>query len=256
MKRWLIRAAILFFALILLLLLAGLLISEPRPVGQPGPEADALARRMEKAVNADAWRNDTGAVWWNFRDRNVHLWDRKRGFVRVRWGDNEVLLDLSTKSGVARVGGQVVSGAKAKALLDDAYGRWANDSFWLNPVVKLFDPGTQRALVQLEDGSNALLITYGAGGVTPGDSYLWKVGPDGLPTAWKMWVDIIPIGGLEVSWERWKNLSTGAKVATLHQGLFTLELKDVIGAREVAAVEPDDPFAPLVGEPASRPAED
>lgn len=254
MKRWLIRGVVLFVVLILLLLLAGWLISEPRPVGRPGPEADALARRVEAAVNAEAWREKTGAVWWNFGDRYVHLWDRNRGYARVRWDDVEVLLDIPSKTGVAKRSGREVTGTEKQALLDRAYERWVNDSFWLNPLVKLFDEGTKRAIVELEDGSEGLLITYSSGGVTPGDAYLWILGPDDLPAAWKMWVDIIPIGGLEVTWERWKNLSTGAKVATLHRGVLTLELTDVVGAQEVMAIEPEDPFAPLIAKPASLPA--
>jgi hypothetical protein len=102
--------------------------------------------------------------------------------------------------------------------------------------------------VRLDDGTRGLLVSYASGGVTPGDAYLWIVGDDGLPRAWKMWVTVIPIGGVQASWERWITLSTGARVATRHaMGPITLELTDVEGASTLGELEPgDDPFAALV----------
>ncbi len=51
------------------------------------------------------------------------------------------------------------------------------------------------------------------------------------PTAWRMWVHVIPIVGLAASWEQWATLSTGAKVSTLHRiGPVTMQLTDVAGA--------------------------
>jgi hypothetical protein len=50
----------------------------------------------------------------------------------------------------------------------------------------------------------------------------------GLPKAWKMWVGVLPIGGLEVSWTNWETFSTGAKVAKNHDaGLADVALTDV-----------------------------
>ena len=252
MKRWLIRVALIFVILIAVAAIAGWIANEPRPEGTPTAEADALARKIEAAVKKEEW-DRTGAIWWSFGDRFVHLWDRNRNLARVRWEDNEVLLDISTKTGIATKGGKRVEGADAAPLLDKAYSRWVNDSFWLNPLVKLFDDGTTRSIVKQDDGSDALLISYSSGGVTPGDAYLWIMGEDDLPKAWKMWVGILPIGGLEISWERWLDLPNGAKISTLHKGLFTLEIKDVQTAPSVTAVESEDPFVALTT-PSSQPA--
>jgi len=132
------------------------------------------------------------------------------------------------------------------AALDTAWRRWINDSFWLNPVVKAFDEGVARSVARV-DGRDALLLQYRSGGVTPGDRYLWLLDENGLPRAWRMWVSIIPIGGLEASWEGWTRLSTGALVATRHQmGPKRMEIRDVAGAETLSAlVSGADPFAAL-----------
>ena len=72
----------------------------------------------------------------------------------------------------------------------------------------------------------------------------------GQVTACKMWVQIIPIGGLEFSWDDWQMLDTGARVATRHRGPlgFTIELADIRAGFSVRTLYPEsDPFAPLIG---------
>ncbi|MEM7678760.1 MAG: hypothetical protein AAF449_22490, partial [Myxococcota bacterium] len=145
---------------------------ETKPTGKPGPDADRLAQKIIEWTQPQAWAQ-TGAIRWNFGGRFDHVWDRQRGFSRVNWGPYEVLLDLSTQSGVVRVDGQVTDGERAEDLRKKAYGRWINDSFWLHPFDGVFDPNTQRAIVDTPDRGPALLVTYGGGGLTPGDSYLW-----------------------------------------------------------------------------------
>lgn len=219
-------------------------LRHPMPATAPG-DADALARRMLAAVDAAAWER-TGAVRWSFFNGDRHLWDRARGFERFEHGDERVLLNLSTRRGLAWRGGRLLSGAALDAALDTAWRRWINDSFWLNPVVKAFDEGVARSVVR-EGGRDALLLRYRSGGVTPGDSYLWLLDANGRPRAWRMWVSVLPIGGLEASWEGWTRLATGALVATVHQmGPKRLEIRDVAGAETLAALTPGaDPFAAL-----------
>jgi hypothetical protein len=240
MRAFQILAAILVLGL-LGLVVAGYSLNDPRPTGLPGPEADALARSLEAAVRKEAW-DKTGAVRWSFFERHHYVWDRERGLVELRWGDSRALFRTADQSGRVWSHGIEQSGDDAKEALSAAYAYWINDSFWLNPVVKLFDPGTERSLVRLEDGRDALLLTYSSGGVTPGDAYLWIPGPAGLPEAWRMWVRIIPIGGIETTWEGWIELATGAKIATQHGGwgrLMTF-ISDVEGAEKLdgLGVEP------------------
>ncbi|MEO1268735.1 MAG: hypothetical protein AAFX99_11600, partial [Myxococcota bacterium] len=93
-----------------------------------------------------------------------------------------------------------------------------------------------------------LLVAFSEGGVTPGDSYLWLLDDNGRPTAWRMWVNIIPIPGVEISWEGWQQLSTGAWVASLHHSaIATLPLEAIKGTATLAELEPGpDPFEALV----------
>lgn len=223
---------------------AWLYLRHPAPATAAG-DADALARRMLASVDADAWAR-TGAVRWTFFNGDRHLWDRTRSLDRFEHGDLRVLIDLDTRRGAAWRGARALSGAELSEALDTAWRRWINDSFWLNPVVKAFDEGVTRSVARV-DGRDALLLQYRSGGVTPGDRYLWLLDQNGRPRAWRMWVSIIPIGGLEASWEGWTRLSTGALVATRHQiGPKRMEIRDVAGAETLAALVPGaDPFAAL-----------
>lgn len=249
------------------------------PELNPSAEADELARAMMESVNHDAWQG-TGAVTWTFRGEHVHLWDRQRSLARVAWTEDadgptlfEAFLDLPTFSGgdeatgegivlsTPQGGGEAVelSGDERDLRLQQAWSYFINDSFWLNPIAKLFDDGTSRGLVTPAEGDfdsrlRGLLVSYSSGGVTPGDSYLWMVGNDDRPVAWRMWTQILPIQGLETSWEGWQEVSSGAMVATRHQTpIGALGLSDVAGARTLsellAELEQDgsDPFGVLAG---------
>lgn len=218
------------------------------PEGASGPAADALARKMESAVNAAAWAK-TGAVRWFFGGRNHHLWDRAMNRCLVEFGDKRALIDLSAHRGRAWEGQTELQGDAAKSVLDDAHAKWINDSFWLNPVVKAFDEGVTRRLVpDPKEGAHQLLVEYSSGGRTPGDRYLWILEEDGTPKAWRMWVSVLPVKGAEASWERWVTLSTGAKISTMHRtSVFDLELTEVAGASSLADLVSDAaPFEPLV----------
>ncbi len=239
-------------SLLVLVLLVGAglaLAHEPRPDGREGPAAQALAARVEAAVDVDAWAR-TGAVRWTFAGRNEHLWDRERDLSRVAFGDVVVLQRLDRSAALVTRGGAVVQGGEASELADQAYAAFINDSFWLNPLAKLRDDGVTLSVVDLEGGAEGLLVSYASGGLTPGDAYLWRVGDDGLPSAWQMWVSILPIGGVEVGWGGWVELSTGARVSTRHETAIgvTLELTDVEGAATIYdLIGERDPFDPLGG---------
>ena len=240
MKRILKGFAVTFVTLALILVGLGFLANEPRPTGTPGPEADALAKKMGAAVNKAAW-DKTGAVSWSFHGVHHYVWDRQRGFVEAKWGDTRVLLRTADQTGLAWKDGEQLQDEGARKTLDAAYKYWINDSFWLNPVVKFFDPGITRSLVTLEGGGNGLLVSYSSGGVTPGDAYLWMADENGLPTEWRMWVQIIPVGGLGTTWQGWTDLRTGAKISTVHDalGMSMHFIEDPNGAANLAELGVD-----------------
>ncbi|MCB0635179.1 MAG: hypothetical protein KDC54_01100 [Lewinella sp.] len=219
MKKFIRWAVIVLGSLLALLLIAGALLHQPRPESGPSPAADALARHMQHAIGVEAWR---GVRWvnWTFRTGTRYLWDKENDLVEVQWGDHRVVLHTPTRSGIAYSDGREVTDEATKAaLLDKAWEQFANDSFWLIAPFKAFDPGTQRSVVTLGDGSKGLLVEYLRGGVTPGDAYLWLLDEDDRPRAWQMWVSILPIGGLTFSWENWQTFGAGVQIAQDHRGL-------------------------------------
>ncbi len=246
MKKLLKILGLLIGALFILIGFLWLYIHESKPVGEQSPEADQLAQQMMAAVNKPAW-DTTRFVQWTFADRESFIWDRRRNFVQVSWKENKVLLNINNISGIAWQAGRQLSGEAADELVQKAWSHFCNDSFWLNAVTKAFDPGTERSIVELEDGRKGLKVDYSQGGVTPGDAYVWILDENNRPTSWKMWVKIIPVGGLEFSWERWTTLATGAQIATFHNSsIFGIEIKDLKAGNDLEAFGfTDDPFSVL-----------
>jgi hypothetical protein len=224
--------AIFFTSCVLLLLVFYIVADEPIPKGDVSKEADELAKAMMASVNTQAW-DSTGAVSWTFRNPHYHTWDRKRNFASISWDDKEVLIDIDGRRGFINKGADGLSELEKSALCESAWKFWVNDSFWLNPISKVFDGGTERRLVKSDEWGEALLVTYKSGGATPGDSYLWILDENKRPKAWKLWVSIIPIGGLKFSWEDWVTLSTGASIATSHKGLLDIPITDVKGTSDL-----------------------
>jgi hypothetical protein len=262
LKRALVAIGVLIVVAVAVIGGAAFVESEPMPEhGVTGEAADALAHQLERAMNKDAW-DKTGAVEWRHGGRSRHLWDRKRGFDRVRWKDFEVLLDIGRQEGIATKSGQPLNGAEKDKAVKKAYALWANDSFWVAPLSKLFDEGVTREKVEVPErdrgiAETGLLVKYASGGVTPGDAYLWLVPKDGLPPAWRMWVSILPVHGIKVTWDNWQPIDTGAMVSRHHQ-LSAIKF-DVDEMRAAATLEEltkgADPFAALVAPtPASESA--
>ena len=247
-KKNLRRLLVLLVVVIAVAAILFVVYNKPRPTGIAGPDAEAMGRQMLESVNADAWKR-TGAVRFTFGGHR-HLWDRHRGFDRIEYDKHMVLLRIRNRTGRVWKSGTELDAAQSEGLLQKAYAHWVNDSFWLNPVVKIFDKGVTRSVVLDKKGSAHLLVEYSAGGITPGDAYLWSPGANGAPpTQWRMWTSIMPIHGLSASWEGWTELSTGARVATQHRfGPINLKLKDVAGAKSLMELPgiSQDPFLPLL----------
>jgi hypothetical protein len=211
--------------LVLLLIIAGGVYyfanNEALPNGNKGKEADALAHKMLQALNGEAYEN-TEVLEWSFRGKHHYKWYKQENIVVVSWDENKVILNTkkSEKSEVYIDDNKVIN----TKILKQASAFFNNDSFWLVAPYKVFDAGAERRIVKYNN-KDALLITYGSGGTTPGDSYLWILDKNYMPTSFKMWVKIIPIGGLSATWSDWKTTKSGIKLPTKHiLSLFGLEI--------------------------------
>jgi uncharacterized protein YpmB len=232
--------------LILIISIVGYLYftNKPLPIGQQGIKAEELTDKIQAAINQKAW-DTTAAVSFSFRGNHHYLWDKKRNLVQVKWDDKKVLYNNKTLEGVAYKNDKKLSNSQKTDAIKKANDYFNNDSFWLIAPFKLRDAGTTRSIV-MQDKQEALMVTYASGGSTPGDSYVWLVDENYLPKAWRMWVSIIPEGGLETSWEDWKTFPNNLKIATSHKGLIDLKLENVQTGQSIPEINKGvDPFTEL-----------
>ena len=195
--------------------------NESLPEGKKGKEADALANKMLKAIDNDTYKN-TQILEWSFRGKHFYKWQKQENIVTISWDKNKVILHTNEpqKSTI------FVEDIKVEntEILKKAITFFNNDSFWLIAPYKTFDAGTERRIVNY-NGKEALLVTFTSGGTTPGDSYLWILDKDFIPTSFKMWAKIIPIGGVYATWSDLKKTASGIKLPTKHQlSLFGMVL--------------------------------
>lgn len=187
-------------------------LHEKLPDGKTGVDANNFALKIQQAIKYDKYL-ETDYLQWTFRNKNHYVWDRQRNVVEVQFDNHKVFLDLDHPEKSKTQHLEHFSRKTIKKALDN----FNNDSFWVVAPNKLFDKGTIRKLVTLEDKSKALLITYQSGGTTPGDSYLWKVDKNYRPVSYKMWVSMFPIGGIEATWEDWVKTESGAYFSQQHK---------------------------------------
>lgn len=218
--------------------------STPLPAGQKGVKAEALTDKIQEAINQKAW-DSTAAVAFTFMGNHHYLWDKKRNLVHVQWSDKKVMYNSQTLEGVAYENDKKLSNTDKLEAIKKANDYFNNDSFWLIAPFKLRDAGTTRSIV-MQDNQEALMVTYASGGSTPGDSYIWILDQNYVPQTWRMWVSIIPIGGLETSWEEWKTFPNNLKIATSHKGLIDLKLENVRVGQSIEAINKGiNPFTKL-----------
>ncbi len=128
----------------------------PRPVFAD-EKADRVAHELVTALGGEtAWqkarqlRFDFVVEREGTRVAEVHhLWDRYTGDYRLLGADKSgapyaVYFNVNTRDGSAFVNGRQVEGEEKKKLLETAYGRFINDTYWLLAPWKVFDPGVHR----------------------------------------------------------------------------------------------------------------
>jgi hypothetical protein len=201
-------------ALILVIaILVRVFLHEPKPKIQESDRAEQLADSMLEALNADAW-DSLRYLSWSFPGGHNYAWDKSENLALISWKDNVVHLNLDKVDGRVFVDGVEVTGKRKDKLIKKAWRFWCNDSFWFFAPYKIKDQGTTLAVAKDKNGREGLLVTYESGGVTPGDHYLWFMDEKGMPIAVKMWVKVLPFGGLYSEWTDWETSYSGAKLST------------------------------------------
>lgn len=240
--KWVVISVI---SLVIIGFIAVKVMSEDRPVAIENTDADAVANEMLAALNKPAW-DSLNYLKWEFMRGHKFLWDKKNNNALIQWDNNKVILNLDKVSGRAYQDGQQVEKDLENDLIQTAWGHWCNDSFWMFAPFKVFDPGTTRSVVETGDNHTGLMITYESGGVTPGDSYLWLLDDQKMPTGYKMWT-FIPIKGMYMSWEGWITLKGGAKLSTSHNSsTLSFDMKNVAEGDSPSELGyPEDTFAGL-----------
>jgi len=193
---------------------------EEIPFGKQGLAADKLACKMLDTLDYEAYKQ-TNFLSWNFRGKHYYEWFKNQNRCTVRWDHFTVRLDLKQKyNSTVTIKGQNYFGEEKEHLINKALAYFNNDSFWLVAPYKVFDIGAERRLIKQKGEADALLVTYTSGGNTPGDSYLWYLDEQGMPTSFKMWVQIFPVRGILASWEQWVTTESGIKLPRFHKILF------------------------------------
>ena len=147
-----------------------------------GPDAWAGLRylRFDFATGSNAPAEADSAVEQPVRNvHGRHLWDRMTGDYRVEMpgGGDTVYVALfnahAPEEGGVWLFGERVGDEEESELLESAYRRFINDTYWLLMPVKLFDEGVRRSY--LPDSSagdmDVLHLSFGEVGLTPGDQY-------------------------------------------------------------------------------------
>lgn len=179
--------AVTVLGLFLTLSLSNSTEAQPREIPTLSTTADSVAYQVYEALGGpEAWNSlqylrFTFAVEDEGNRQPVahHLWNRDTGDYRVEWSSGEgdttfvVLFNVNSREGSAYADGVEVSSERTSEMLDQAYRRYINDTYWMLAPVKLLDEGVNRTY--LPDSSSAetavLHLNFGDVGLTPGDEY-------------------------------------------------------------------------------------
>ncbi len=186
------------------------------------PKAMAVADKVMEALGgSDAW-NATRYLRFDFAVdragktlvRRAHTWDKWTGRYRLeattREGDPYVvLLNINTKDGDAWLKGAKLEGEEEKKLLEQGYGVWVNDTYWLLMPFKMKDPGVFLSLDGVEkkgdEAWDKVRLTFDNVGLTPKDKYWAYVNrKTGLVDRWDYVLKGESKPPTSFAWKNWK----------------------------------------------------
>ncbi len=151
--------------------------------------------------------------------RFSHAWDRYTGDYRLSGTDKAgapytVYFNVNTKTGKAFVNGRAADAEKQAQLLENAYGRFINDTYWLLAPWKIFDPGvrlTYDGEKPCPEGTvtgtcDVLKLSFENVGLTPKDVYwLWVTRDGRKMVAWQYLLNGAEEAPTMAMWKDWKN---------------------------------------------------
>ena len=205
------------------------------------PRAAEVAAKLMTALGGEqAWSN-AHFIHFTFAGRRTHTWDKWTGRHRLegKTKDGEpyvVLEDVTTHQGRAWVAGRELSGDEAAKMVENSYGAWVNDTYWLLMPYKLRDPG----VILRYDGEETidgvaydrLALSFEHVGLTPGDRYwAWINRDTGLMDRWAYVLEDQPADAAPTAWlwQGWKKFG-GVMLAPVRQqvgGDHRLEMTDL-----------------------------
>ena len=185
------------------------------------PKAMAVADQVLEAMGGSAAWNATHFLRFDFAVdaggktvvSRAHTWDKWTGRYRLdaktKTGEPYVvLMNVNTKTGDAYLKGKKLEGAEAKKYIDEAYGTWVNDTYWLIMPYKMKDPGVTLKLDgEAKEGAatyDKVSLSFDGVGLTPKDHYTAYINrgthmmdkwefvlqgqkPPAVPFLWKNW---------------------------------------------------------------------
>ena len=203
-------------------LVAGAVTGARAETAASDPKAVAIADQVMTALGGPKAWEGTRFLRFDFAvDREgkalfsrSHTWDKWNGRYRLESKTKEgdplvVLMNLHTKDGDAWLKGKKLEGEEEKKQLDEAFGAWTNDTYWLLMPYKLRDPGVNLALAgeAKEDGKtwDKLLLSFDNVGLTPKDKYWVYVNRGtGLVDRWDFVLKGEKKPPSTFTWEGWK----------------------------------------------------
>jgi hypothetical protein len=227
------------------------------------PKAVAAADAALAAMGGQAAWDGTHFLRFTFVGRRTHYWDKWTGRHRLEGTTKDkehyvVLDNIATHEGQAYIDGKLVEGDKGKKLVENSYGAWVNDTYWLLMPYKLRDPGVNLTYVGQEkiDGKDydEISLTFGQVGLTPGDHYwAWFNRDTHLMDRWAYLLqdqprDAAPTVWLWQGWQRYGKVMLAPHREQPGGDKRTLELSDILVADSMpdAVFTSAGPVPPIV----------
>ena len=156
-------------------------------------KATEVADLVMKAMGGRKAWDQTRYLTWNFFGSRKHIWDKKKGLVRIEGvRDKSVaIIDINKETGIIyRNGEKVTQPDSLTKYIKIAKGQWINDSYWLVMPFKLKDSGVTLQYVGesktlKEEDAYLLSLTFKEVGNTPQNKYhVWVTKSDNLVKQW------------------------------------------------------------------------